>query len=238
MIIRSHKDKNFTAFSNSVLQNENLSWEARGMLCYLISLPENWETHVTELSNRSPAGYAKNKRVLAELEASGHILRSQKRGENGRFLDWIFDIYDEPQAVTDDAVLPHSVNPNPGHPDPADQHLQITHHKKEPLKKEPVAAGDGKDPVAQPSVEALRFDLEYGFAWSAAHERLLPESRALAILRSEGIEDAGEARRIVAEWAAMAARSLGSDPAYSLVWACRNRLAATAEGDKRLPVWS
>jgi len=151
MIIRSHKDKNFTTFSNSVLQNENLSWEARGMLCYLISLPENWETHVTELSNRSPAGYAKNKRILAELEASGHILRSQKRGEDGRFLDWIFDIYDEPQAVTDDA---------------------------------------------------------------------------------------GEARRIIAEWAAMAARSLGSDPASSLVWACRNWLVATAEGDKQLPVWS
>ncbi len=40
---------------------------------------------------------------------------------------------------------------------------------------------------------------ELGFAWSAAHARLIPESRAVAILRREGIEAAGEAHRIIAE---------------------------------------
>jgi len=79
---------------------------------------------------------------------------------------------------------------------------------------------------------------EFGLAWSKSHERLLSESRAVAILRHEGIEDAGTARRIVAEWAAMAARRPDCDPASSLVWACRNRLTATEEDDKQLPAWS
>jgi len=60
----------------------------------------------------------------------------------------------------------------------------------------------------------------------------------VAILRHEGIEDAGEARRIVTEWAAMTARSSDCDPVSSLVWACRNRLTATEDGDQRLTACS
>ena len=101
----------------------------------------------------------------------------------------------------------------------------------------PVAAGDGKDP-AHPSAEDLSFAREFGLAWSRSYERLLPESRAVAILHREGIEDTGEARRILAEWAAMNARRPDCDPAASLVWACRNRLAATKEGDQHMPTWS
>jgi len=102
----------------------------------------------------------------------------------------------------------------------------------------PVAAGDGKTRAAHPEPGDLSFAREFGLIWLKAHERLLPESRAVAILRQEGVEDVGAARRIIAEWAAMTARSSDCDPASSLVWACRNRLAATAAGDERLPAWS
>jgi hypothetical protein len=66
----------------------------------------------------------------------------------------------------------------------------------------PVAAGDGKPRAERSGSEQLCFAHVFGLAWSKAHEHLLPESRAMAILRHEGIEDAGEARRIIAEWAA------------------------------------
>lgn len=102
----------------------------------------------------------------------------------------------------------------------------------------PVAAGDGKTRAAHPEAGDLSFAREFGLSWSAAHECLLSESRAVAILRHEGVEDVGEARRIVAEGAAMAARRSDSDPAAALVWACRNRLTATAGGDERLPKWA
>jgi len=91
---------------------------------------------------------------------------------------------------------------------------------------------------SRPEVGKLSLAREFGLVWSKSHERLLPEPRAVAILRHEGIEDAGEARRIIAEWAAMAARSSDFDPAAALVWACRNNLTATKEGDQRLPAWS
>jgi len=102
----------------------------------------------------------------------------------------------------------------------------------------PVAAGDGKPGAERSETGKLSFAHEFGLAWTATHEHLLPESRAVAILRREGIGDAGEARRIIAEWAAMAARRPDSDPAAALVWACRNYLTATKEGDQHLPAWS
>jgi len=130
---------------------------------------------------------------------------------------------------TDESIIPETTNR------PAEI-ISTTMTTNSTIK--PVAAGDGKDPPVRPGTGELSFAREFGLVWSKAHERLLPESRAVAILRHEGIEDAGEARRIVAEWAAMTARRPDSDPAAALVWACRNRLTATAGGDERLPVWS
>jgi len=102
----------------------------------------------------------------------------------------------------------------------------------------PVAGGDGKPGAERSENNKLSFVYEFGLVWAASHARLLPESRAVAILRHEGIEDAGEARRIIAEWAAMAARSSDCDPVGAFVWACHNRLASTEDGDQRLPTWS
>jgi len=118
-------------------------------------------------------------------------------------------------------------------------HYQET--KEEPRKvsiTKPVAAGDGKPRAKRSESGKLSFAHEFGLAWSKSYARLLPESRAVAILRHEGIKGPEEARRIIAEWAAMAARSSDFDPAAALVWTCRNRLTATKEGDRRLPEWA
>jgi len=233
MIIRTHRRSEFTILPNHVLQNSQLTWEARGMLAYLVSLPENWQVHVTELSKRSPAAYSKNKRIIAELVATGHIVKSQKRDSAGKFKDWIFDVFDEPLIrIAECAVLPHSDNP-----DSENQHLQRTQQTKNTSTNKPAASGGGKTRPAPSEAGKLSFAREFGLVWSKSHERLLLESRAVAILRHEGIEDAGEVRRIVAEWAAMAARSPGGDPTAALVWACRNHLTATVAGDERLPAW-
>jgi len=161
-------------------------------------------------------------------------VKSQKRDSAGKFKDWIFDVFDEHQIRIDECVvLPHSDNPNS-----ENQHLQRTQQTKNTTTKKPAAAGGGKTRPTHPEAGDLRFAHEFGLVWSKSHERLLPESRAVAILRHEGIEDAGEVRRTIAEWAAMATRRPGSGPAAALVGACRNRLAATKEGDQRLPACS
>lgn len=91
--------------------------------------------------------------------------------------------------------------------------------------------GDG-----QPKADRLCFENEYGFAWTASHDRLIDESRACAIMKQAGIKDAGLARRIIAEWTVTVLKN-PSDPARALVWACRTRLTHTSAGDKCLPTY-
>ncbi|HKI62006.1 MAG TPA: hypothetical protein VKA31_06910 [Mariprofundaceae bacterium] len=143
-IVRSHPTTHFLNLPNALAQDFALSWEARGLLVYILSLPENWETYITELSNRSPAGYAKNKRIITELEAAGYIVRSQIRGKKGRFVGWEWDAYDAPQPITDGGILPHSDNPHSEGPDAAESKLQRTHKKKNPQEKEPTLPEGGK----------------------------------------------------------------------------------------------
>jgi len=61
----------------------------------------------------------------------------------------------------------------------------------------------------------------------------------MAIMRLEGVTDSGMAKRILAEWSAMALHGFTSDDsAAALIWACRNSLRATKLGDDNLPDWS
>ena len=42
-VFKVKKTKNFTIMSNHHLQNRNLSLKAKGLLSYMLSLPEDWD---------------------------------------------------------------------------------------------------------------------------------------------------------------------------------------------------
>lgn len=74
--------QSFTIMPNITLTDTRLSWEAKGMLAYLISKPDNWVIMVNHLVKESPkAGRQKVLRILDELEALGYITN------NGQYID-------------------------------------------------------------------------------------------------------------------------------------------------------
>lgn len=80
--------QSYTIVPNVTLNDINLSWEAKGMLAYLISKPDNWVIMVNHLVKESPN--AKKEKVLAilnELETNGYITNNGQRinSEKGRF---------------------------------------------------------------------------------------------------------------------------------------------------------
>jgi len=111
------------------------------------------------------------------------------------------------------------------------------------ISTQPTAMGGGKNGDHALRVR-LSFEDEFGLAWTNAHEQLIPEERAVAIMKSEGIKDSGVARHIIGEWAGMSMRGFnGGDPVSALIWSCRqavdpNRsLALTRDGEGNLPKW-
>ena len=100
-IIRVRKDARYFTASNEPFNDKSLSWEARGLMGYLLSKPDGWEVNMLDLENNGPAGEHKLRRMLAELRAAGYMNRIRVTLEHGKF-DWITEVYESP-----------SLNPKP-----------------------------------------------------------------------------------------------------------------------------
>ena len=49
MLDRKRKKNGFTQVSNAMLEDTRLSWRAKGLLCYMLSRPDNWKINKTDL---------------------------------------------------------------------------------------------------------------------------------------------------------------------------------------------
>lgn len=94
-IVRVKKDANYFAASNEPFNDERLSWEARGLMGYLLSKPNDWKVNQKDIMNRGQAGERKVKRMLAELRKAGYMNRVRVTLEHNKF-DWITEVYESP----------------------------------------------------------------------------------------------------------------------------------------------
>jgi hypothetical protein len=98
-IRRAKHEKNYTIILNSTIQDSRLSWKARGLHHYILSLPDDWHICVAHLAEQSePDGEAIIKSALKELEVNGYITKTRLKDERGRFLKCVWDIYESPQV--------------------------------------------------------------------------------------------------------------------------------------------
>ena len=115
MIQRSARTGNFTVLGNIIFADNALSFEAMGLLAYLLSKPDNWSIHPRALSKATEGsdqrrGMGKIYDLLNVLIAAGYVVRFKRA--NGE-VDYI--VYDEP--VRDDmASNPNQENPNQENP--------------------------------------------------------------------------------------------------------------------------
>lgn len=98
-IRRAKHEKNYTVILNSTIQDSRLSWKARGLHHYILSLPDDWDICIAHLSEQSePDGEAIVKSALKELEAYGYLTKTRLKDKRGRFLKCVWDIYESPQV--------------------------------------------------------------------------------------------------------------------------------------------
>src|SRR5215203_5277197 len=82
-IIRRRVTHNFTVLTNQVFDDPRLSAEALGVLCYLLSRPDNWHVSTRQLRNRFSVGRDKMLRIMSELIRDGWMQRELLRNEHG-----------------------------------------------------------------------------------------------------------------------------------------------------------
>jgi hypothetical protein len=97
-IFRLEKTEHYARIANSVFEDRRLSWEARGLLGYILSKPDDWKVRLFDLVARGPAGEHKLRRMLRELEAAGYLYRRRYRRADGTF-EWIVIVLEHPSLA-------------------------------------------------------------------------------------------------------------------------------------------
>lgn len=93
-VIKSKKNQKFTTIFNFVLQKSSLSWAAKGLYCYLNSLPDDWVMYKSEVIKHSSTGRTAFRTAWEELESHGYIIGADMLRADGQFAGKDFIFYD------------------------------------------------------------------------------------------------------------------------------------------------
>lgn len=96
--IEKNRDHPYVIIDKRIMENEALSWEARGLLGYLLSRPDNWEVRMGDLEARSPSGATKTRRIFKELETAGYVVRNIARNKKDRHICWVTRVHECPRS--------------------------------------------------------------------------------------------------------------------------------------------
>lgn len=89
-VLRKVKKGNFTVIDNAIFKDRNLSLKAKGLMCLMLSLPDDWNFSIKGLATLSKDGESAVRSTLNELKKEGYFFRKQIR-KNGKIarIDYV-----------------------------------------------------------------------------------------------------------------------------------------------------
>jgi predicted transcriptional regulator len=110
-VIRVIKNKNYTTISNQLFKNKTISLKAKGLMAYLLSLPNEWELSINGIVACSKEGRAAISSTIKELIESGYIERETIR-DKGKFVGYDYFVFEQPKAenpITDKPITDNRI---------------------------------------------------------------------------------------------------------------------------------
>jgi hypothetical protein len=119
-IIRAPKGKDNPYFLmlRTTAQDEVLSFEARGVLAYLLSKSDNWELQPADLMKVGHCGRDRVNRIIKELKEHHYLKAEQPQDDIGKFERNVYTLYETPftENPSTDEEKPSTENPLTGNP--------------------------------------------------------------------------------------------------------------------------
>ena len=165
IIKRSKRITPFVQIDREALQNKCLSWKSKGLLGYLLSLPDDWQIYVSELKQHATDGRDSTANALKELIKNGYVTREKVQNKDtGRFEGYDYTVYDQPVRVSE--------KPKPENPE-TDKPETGTPSTDNPITEEPITVSpnsenpqlqiihntDKEDTDKQKDIKAIKQDL-------------------------------------------------------------------------------
>ena len=100
-IFKIEKRENpFVMIDKETISDINLTWKAKGILAYLLSLPPDWKIYLSELEKHARDGRDSLRSGLKELEDLGYIHSEQIRDESGKIIGVQRRVFEKPAKQT------------------------------------------------------------------------------------------------------------------------------------------
>ncbi len=129
----------FAVIDRRTLADERLSWAARGLLAYLLSLPDDWQVRPGHLAGRAPCSDYRLRQALAELQACGYARVQRRRRRDGKLAGSTWLIAERPELLEPDEAEPDEEEPDEAEPD-EEEPDEAEPDEEEPDEAEPDEA--------------------------------------------------------------------------------------------------
>lgn len=204
-VITRKRSGDFALIPNSVADDNTISFDARGLLCYLLAKPNDWNVQVSNIQKAGGIGRDKTYKLLKALKDAGYIeVRTKRDKKTGKIIDHSYVVYD--CAVPTRLPLPEfqEVANSPDAKSAETEQLPDFQEVDTPLTDLPESGESGrnnnkkitkthspKPPELAPDPETLFDEI-----WEMLAKKHQPKSRASALsqFRDLGLEDQLAAR--------------------------------------------
>lgn len=97
-VFKVEKTKNYTIMSNHHLQNKNLSLKAKGLLSYMLSLPEDWDYSLAGLVANCKESKTALTTALNELKKNKYVIieKMYANQTKSKRIEYVYNIFEEP----------------------------------------------------------------------------------------------------------------------------------------------
>lgn len=95
--IRVERNKNYTTIATYALNDITLSWRAKGLWAFMLSLPDNWRFSIRGLATRARDGRTVVAKGLQELREHGYLVTRFIRNEQGQIIKNEYVLYEYSQ---------------------------------------------------------------------------------------------------------------------------------------------
>ena len=98
-VFKIEKNQNYIVMSNHHLRDRNLSYKAKGLLSFMLSLPEDWDYSLAGLCFISKESRDGIRSILKELQEHHYVEIEKVRGYKGYF-EYNYLIYEVPHFIS------------------------------------------------------------------------------------------------------------------------------------------
>lgn len=169
-IIKIFKDERYAQISNDLLNDNNLSLRAKGLLCYLISKPTTWNVNVSHLYGVCKEGKDAIYATINELIEAGYIVRHRLKNEQGKHIGVDYYVYEQPQRE-----IPDVDNPNGEKPDISNTETSINKEdSKGPVAPAASSSSEKKEvTMTQRKINFLKLVIDYATTNPSKYPKLM-----------------------------------------------------------------